>query len=190
MVLFSQKRIFTVLGSLSVLFALLSFVRPHVVQAQTFEAELKRVAKLRQAFGDDLVGGLTNLPPDQYRQACDKALELADQVASGTLTRIDALNTLCTAFTKDGNGCHAAPDDTSVISDSEKPEEPQDTAMENSQEPVQENSITTPTELSFESTPSELSAAPAEDVPSRRASLEPELESDTPPSTDREISSE
>lgn len=87
---------------MSVVFACL-FVS--VAQAQTFGAELQRIAKLRSVFGDSVVSAITNLPPAQYFEARDQALALAEKAGDNAFARDDARATLCAALAKHGQGC-------------------------------------------------------------------------------------
>lgn len=73
--------------------------------AQTFTAELARIDTLRAVFGNQVVNVITSLPPDQYKQARDEALALADRVKNNAFARDDAKAQLCASFERYGRDC-------------------------------------------------------------------------------------
>ena len=103
---------------ISLVLSLLFIAAPMAAKANTLAGELGSVDKLRKAFGDEFVAGLTNLPPKNYFKARDQALAMAEQVSSGSLAVADAKKSLCASFEKNGgNGCPALAADTTNIAD-------------------------------------------------------------------------
>ncbi len=156
---------------LNMILGLVVMLAPLAAHAQTLEAELGRVGKLRKTFGDEFVSGLTNLPPKKYFAARDQALAMADQVLAGSLARADAKKSLCDSFAKNGgNGCPALAEPAAEIAETSAPDESNVSAVQKNMSQAEEDDMAAVGEAaptSPETSPETSPTSPETDTPER-----------------------
>lgn len=181
-----------VVAYLSVLFAVAAIL-PALAGAGSFTQELAKIAKLRATFGDEVVSAITNLPPQKYFEARDKALALAERAGTNSYARDDARNTLCAALEKQGATCSnagggsgVADEPSDAISAVAKPESA-DSLESELEAPLDVNAESASVPAPDELIPTE---EPAAKAPAISKANEPTLESDEPTGSDRHVSSD